>query len=225
MRILIVGPISSPIIRRLEKSLRGSGLEVFVASYNVGDFSADNVIDLGRLKSFVSYLNFFKINRLVRKLNPDLVHAHVLNHYGLMCAFQSKPLLVALWGSEVMVTPKKGWMIKRFLFRVINEFVLCRADGVHSSSQHIIDEVTKLQKTAVMKAQSFYCGFPLVAPPEIKLKGIEGHLQNEFGISGCGFIVFPRGISEIYNPRLTVEIVKGLLKNGVKNKIIIFINI
>lgn len=222
MKVLIVGPITSPIVRRLEFNLRNSGLDVYVASHNVGEFAAFNVIDLGPLNSFFSYFHFFKINRLVKSLQPDLVHAHVLNHYGLMCAFQSKPLVVALWGSEVILAPITGGLIKRMVIKLINEFIVFRSDVIHSSSQHVIDEAVCIQQSAKEKSEAFYWGFPLKPVLSDEVDRINLRLYEEFGFDGAGFIVFPRGVSEIYNPRLAVKIIKGLLRHGVRKKIIIF---
>lgn len=221
-RVLIVGPISSPIVRRLELNLRNAGLDVYVASHGVGKFSAFNVIDLGALNSFFSYFNFFKINKIVKELQPDLVHAHVLNHYGLMCAFQRKPLIVALWGSEVMVAPKTGSWFKRILLRFINELIVFRCNAIHSSSQHVIDEAISLQKLAIKKSSAFYWGFPLMSLTPDKLKRVGLKLYDEFGFDEGDLIVFPRGVSDIYNPVETVRIIKGLQKLGVTNKILIF---
>ena len=56
---------------------------------------------------------FYKVNKIVKELKPDIVHAHILNHYGLMALFQPTPLIVALWGSDVMLALNSKNLFKK----------------------------------------------------------------------------------------------------------------
>ncbi|MDV2220579.1 glycosyltransferase, partial [Acinetobacter baumannii] len=95
MKILMLAPYSSPIVQRLSKALeKNGGCEVWVASFNVETDLEKRIISLGEVNSFIDYFKFHKVNKLVKKLNPDIVHAHIINHYGIMAVFQKKPLIV-----------------------------------------------------------------------------------------------------------------------------------
>jgi len=219
MRILIVGPIVSPIIRRLKYHLIESGYDVIVASHNADNI--DGVIDLGKLKSFFGYFNFFKINKIVKQYQPDVVHAHVLNHYGLMCIAQSKPLVVALWGSDVMLAANRGGVLKRLFYKTINMLVLMRADRLHTSALHVAKEASNQFQKSADKVDVFYWGFPLKKPDMLNIRKVEDLMEAEFGLVGNRYIVFPRGLGEVYNPCMVAKIICKILQAGISNRIVV----
>lgn len=219
MKVLIVGPIASPIVRRLRHSLMESGCDVLVASHNAGGM--EGVVNLGELKSFLGYFNFFKIRKLVKAYQPDLVHAHVLNHYGLMCLFQPKPLVVALWGSDVLVAPNTGGLLKKFIFKFINKVVLRCADRLHTSASHVASAAERQCRGVLKKTDVFYWGFPLKKPDEVVLEEVGRKLESEFSLAGQRYIIFPRGLANIYNPAAALKIIKAMLEEGVKSRIVV----
>ncbi|WP_204375411.1 glycosyltransferase, partial [Aeromonas veronii] len=73
MKVLIVGPLSSPIVRRVRDGLMSKGVDVYVASHNVDD--DERIINLGELKSFFNYFYFYKIKKIIDKIKPDVIHA------------------------------------------------------------------------------------------------------------------------------------------------------
>ncbi|MFV5594897.1 glycosyltransferase [Acinetobacter junii] len=214
MKILMLAPYSSPIVQRLSKALeKYTEYEVWVASFNVETDLKRKIISLGEINSFLDYFKFYKVNKLVRDLNPDLVHAHILNHYGFMAILQNKPLLVGLWGSDVMLAPNTGSLLKRKIFTLINTIVLRRANFLHTSSDHILDELkNKHGKYVVNKTHVFYWGFPVEEPEGDEYKSIESKFKEEFGIDKKDhLIVFPRGLSSVYDPENAIKIIEKLV--------------
>lgn len=209
MKILVVGPIKSPIVIRLVKQLIDYGNEVLVASHNTEN--QKGVINLGVLKSYFNYLNFFKICKIVKHFEPDLVHAHIVTHYGLMCILQPRPLVVALWGSEIMLSPNDGSFLKKTVFRLINWVVLKRADRCHTSALHVAQEANKQYKKTACKTDVFYWGFPIERPREEDLKKIAANMAQEFGLIGHDFLVFPRGLGKVYNPETVARIINKII--------------
>lgn len=222
MKVLLVGPYNSPIIKRLVKALKFRGVDVYLASHEVTSKS-NGTINLGKLDNIFNYFRFDKINKLVKDINPDVVHAHVLNHYGLMCMFQSKPLIVALWGSEVMLAPHEGSWLKRTFYSLINKIVLFRADWLHTSGCHIVTEANKQSFNNIDEKMSlYYWGFPLRELDEKKSNLIKHRLLKEFGIDSYDYCVFPRGLSDVYNPELCANIINKLNELKIfNNKIIV----
>ena len=214
MKILVVGPFSSPIIQRLAKNLKDNGHEILVASHSIEN--SENVIDLGRLNSFFGYCNFTKINKIVRDFQPDIVHAHVVNHYGLMSLIQEKPLVVAMWGSDVMLAPNSGNPVKRLVYRTINWLVMKRAKRCHTSGFHVAEEANRQCDGVLKKTDIFYWGFPLEMPDDEALKSAKLRVENEFGILDEDLVVFPRGLGPVYNPKMMAVIINKLL-TGVQN--------
>ena len=211
MKILVIGPHESPIIKRLVLNLKENKHTVWLASHNAEHHK--EIIDLGRLRNMANFFEMGKIRRLVKEIQPDVVHAHVVNHYGLMSLTQPKPLVVALWGSEVMLAPHSGHFLKKKLFRLINNLVLRRADQCHTSAEHVAEEAYNQYSDAKSKTRVFYWGFPLSAPSENAALQIAEDLYREFGLTReRKYIVFPRGLDEIYNPKVVIEIIKKLQK-------------
>ena len=192
-------------------ALKAKNHTVWLASHNASN--DDGVIDLGKLSGYSDYLKFGQINKIVKDLNPDVVHAHVLNHYGLMSLMQPKPLVVALWGSDVMLAPHTGLWIKKYIYKKINALVLRIAARCHTSGHHVAAEADKQYGGALAKTKIFYWGFPLSRPNENELNDVARNLKAEFGIkSSEKYIVFPRGLGEVYNPRLVARIIRKIMK-------------
>lgn len=213
MKILMLAPYSSPIVQRLSKALdKNGGCEVWVASFNVETDLEKRIISLGEVNSFIDYFKFYKVNKLVKKLDPDIVHAHIINHYGIMAVFQKKPLIVGLWGSDVMLAPNKGSLLKRKIFKLINAIVIKRANLMHTSSNHILEELVKKHgKFIKNKINVFYWGFPVEEPSGDNYQLIQAMLKNEYGIeSNDHLIVFPRGLSKVYDPDNVVKVINKL---------------
>jgi len=216
MKILVVGPICSPIISRLVRHLKDAGNEVLIASFDAE--SQDGVLNLGKLSSYLNYFNFFKIRKIVRLFNPDLVHAHIVNHYGLMCLFQPRPLVVALWGSDVMLAPHQGNFLKKRIYQLINFAVLKKATRCHTSGHHVAEEANRQYGKSSSKTDVFYWGFPIDKPSESNLKLAAARMEKEFGMTQGNYLVFPRGLGEIYNPEAVAKIINKLIIEVVEPK-------
>lgn len=76
-----------------------------------------------------------KVKRILRDIEPDLLHTHFLTGYGYWGAFSGfRPFIMTVWGDDVYLTPHqsflKGWLARR---------VLTRADLVTGDSRDILD--------------------------------------------------------------------------------------
>jgi len=90
------------------------------------------------------YLNFWprqiKIQKLIKKINPDLIHAHFIAKYGFHLPSGNKyPTIVSAWGSDILILPQKSRLIYFYTKKILN-----RADLVYAVSydicNHIIDD-------------------------------------------------------------------------------------
>src|SRR3989338_11221833 len=65
----------------------------------------------------------FKIRTLIKRLEPDLLHAHSAGLYGLVGALlHFHPYVLSVWGSDVLIFPSTN------LKKKINTFILKKAD-------------------------------------------------------------------------------------------------
>lgn len=77
--------------------------------------------------------------RAVRRLAPDIVHAHYVTSYGFLAARAGRhPLVMTAWGSDLLVTPKQN-----LLMRALTAWTLRRADLVTGDSADLVDEIAR----------------------------------------------------------------------------------
>jgi len=84
------------------------------------------------------------IKRLVRRIDPDVLHAHYLldyGFYGALCGF--KPFIVTAWGSDVLFVPSEEPR-KQFMKRYIAKYVIGKADLVTGDSESLVRAVVGL---------------------------------------------------------------------------------
>jgi len=222
MKLLIAAPPKSPLVQRTIHKLKEHKIECMVVSFDseTGFYSCRS-ISLGPLKSFFDYFKFWKMFKIVNEYKPDLIHAHVLNHYGLICSFLTYPLLVTMWGSDVMLAPNEGgW--KKYIFRAINHFVIKRADGLHTSSVHVAEEAKNQCKKAAAKTQVFYWGLHLNSPQGLEKEAILEKFNSKYNIKSRKYFVFNRGLGDVYNPDLVSKVINEILNSDrYENNIVI----
>jgi glycosyltransferase involved in cell wall biosynthesis len=85
------------------------------------------------------YINAFKIRGLVRRIDPDILHAHYLTDYGLVGYLLHFPIfVVTIWGSDILVDPKKSWYR-----RITVKFILNSSKLITGDSESVRNECLK----------------------------------------------------------------------------------
>jgi len=86
---------------------------------------------------YLSYVN--KLNLIIKKYRPDILHAHYASSYGFLgalCGFS--PFIISTWGSDVFSFPV------HFINRLILKYSLKRADKILSTSKVMAERVYSL---------------------------------------------------------------------------------
>jgi glycosyltransferase involved in cell wall biosynthesis len=81
-----------------------------------------------------------RLRRMLRDLNPDVMHAHYAGGYGLtaaLCGFH--PLVLTAWGSDVLILPHASRLMRKLV-----QFALRRADLVTSMADHMTKTIRAL---------------------------------------------------------------------------------
>ncbi|KQC04409.1 MAG: hypothetical protein APR53_03425 [Methanoculleus sp. SDB] len=74
-----------------------------------------------------------RIIRLVRKIRPDLIHAHFITKYGFHLALlRFHPSVLSAWGDDVLILPPQSTIIRAF-----TRLALRRADRIYAVSRDI----------------------------------------------------------------------------------------
>ena len=90
----------------------------------------------------VRYAALLRVMHIVRRVKPDLLHAHYLAHFGIVAGLlQSvtgfRPLVLTAWGSDVLIEAR-GWK------RRLVSHALSRADCVTCDARHMVKELVEL---------------------------------------------------------------------------------
>ena len=116
-------------------SIRGGSIpDVQVKTVCVGPVNSES-----KLWVFLSYLKLaLTARRHLRRLSPDVLHAHYTTTHGVIAAYSGfSPRVVSCWGSDV--NPAVGSMPR--LKRWLNRYALRRPDLVCSTSRFMIDQI------------------------------------------------------------------------------------
>ena len=142
--LLLADPISSHT-QKWANSLQDSGVQIAIfglSRYDPNNYKRDikiDIVDFSRsvkatrdgniLKSI--YLTVIpKLKSLVRKYQPDIIHAHSASSYGFLGSLLDfHPFFISLWGSDVYLFPKKS-----YFHRKLFKFSLTKADKTFPSA-------------------------------------------------------------------------------------------
>jgi glycosyltransferase involved in cell wall biosynthesis len=81
-----------------------------------------------------------EVRDLLKRITPDLVNGHFVPNYGLLGARSKiRPLVVSVWGSDILISAKKSR-----LHRMRASWVLKQADWLTSDSYYLTEEMKKL---------------------------------------------------------------------------------
>lgn len=96
------------------------------------------------------YLSFWprqvRINRIVRDIKPDLIHAHFITKFGFHLQFIGKyPKILTAWGDDILVLPRSNKILHFFTYNALRS-----ADLIYGVSNdirnHIIADFGILEK-------------------------------------------------------------------------------
>jgi glycosyltransferase involved in cell wall biosynthesis len=90
------------------------------------------ILKRGKIFSYFSniLLNPLKVKKLIRTFNPDILHAHYLTDNGLLgFLMHFRIFVVTVWGSDILVKPKKSYFHKFMAKFILNSAKLITCDS------------------------------------------------------------------------------------------------
>lgn len=85
-------------------------------------------------------LRLLEVRNLIKKIKPDIVHAHFVTGYGFLGALAGfHPFVLSVWGSDVLIAPKKSAILKWLI-----KFALKKADLVICDGENLKEETIRL---------------------------------------------------------------------------------
>jgi glycosyltransferase involved in cell wall biosynthesis len=212
MKILYLAPGHSIHTQRHVEHLALNGHEVHLISRS--PFEGN---DLGGLTfhlltvtkpqmRFISYptdlfLEVVQIKKLIRKLNPDIIHAHWAIEYGPVAALSGfHPFVLSAWGGDIELWPKRSKIV-----RLMVKLALLRADVVLTTSHYLKQYLKKYFSLSESKIIALPWGVDL----NIFSKGytIEvGEFKVNLGIDARDFVILsPRHLLKHYRVASIVQ--------------------
>lgn len=100
--------------------------------------NTDIVRSSNPILKLISYIKYRPLLlQLVKDIKPDLIHAHYASSYGFLGSLLNfKNFIVSVWGSDILLFPKKN-IINKFLIK----YVLNKATSILSTSNVMAQEI------------------------------------------------------------------------------------
>lgn len=156
MKICLIADATSVHTLRWAEYFIAQGDEVHLITYEPPETYIPG-INLHVISSLFQnlYLSFIprhiKIYFLVKKIKPDIIHAHFISKFGFHAAFLGvHPLVMSAWGDDILIIPHSS----RFL-RYFTKLSLKRADKIYAVSKDISKKIVSnfdipVEKVAVV---------------------------------------------------------------------------
>lgn len=144
MKICYIGNAQSVHVQRWAEYFVKEGNEIHLIT---DKWAQINGVQLHLVKSKIKMRHLFlllklpTVRKLVKKIDPDVLHSHYVTSYGLWGALSNfHPLVLTAWGSDILVDPEKYFGVPQLPIR----YVLGKADLVHSVAHHLTRECVEL---------------------------------------------------------------------------------
>ncbi|NQE46637.1 Trehalose synthase [ANME-1 cluster archaeon GoMg2] len=152
------------------------------------------------------------IRNLVKKIKPDILHAHEIVPFGLYGALSRfHPFVVSPWGSDALIFPNSN--ISKWLVR----FVLKKADLITCDADHIKEPLMKLG-AAPQKINIIYFGTDI---QKFKPREKSEKIREEIGIFDSPSVISLRVLEPLYNVESLIESASLVLKEVPEAKFVI----
>lgn len=202
LRVLVLGDSRSFHIERYLPELRSQGCEVLLASLEPGKIEYFQLKWRGPIRQLHYRLAVPELREMISKFNPDIVDAHFASGYGHLAALAlegtTTPLVVHLWGSDILIVPKKSILHKMKTVKALKS-----ADAVVADSEYLLNEARKL---APLKQA-------MVSPFGIEKKYLELH-KKDYALAQPLKIIVPRPHEAVYNNLFILKTLSPMVKEN-----------
>ena len=140
LRIYYLANGQSVHVQKWVKYFADKSYDVHLATFNEPESIEGVKIRKLRYFSKLAYpFRIFAVKKAVKEIDPDILHAHYVSHYGVYGALSGfKPFVVTVWGSDVFIDPKKSMAKKYFVKYALKKADLITTNSV-SSIKAIVD--------------------------------------------------------------------------------------
>ncbi len=204
----MLGEAISPHLQRWADELTELGWEIVLASADYRDDFKGHKLYPSSAGGPLRYLQLVEpIKQLVDEVQPQVINAHFLPTYGFAAAMANlHPLILTLWGSDVLVSGRKGR-----LRRLRSRFVLGRSDLVVGDAEFLLREAEQL---GFVKRR-------LMVPFGVKRAWVESGEARQFEADQTLRIMSCRQLEPLYDVSTLINAAKILKDKGVRFQVTI----
>lgn len=215
MKICYIGGANSIHLQRWIKWIANAGHDVhLITEYPI---EIDNIkIHSLKYKKNGGFINFIskiiQTKKLVKKINPHILHAHYVFGYGTFAAFTNfHPFVLTAWGSDILVDTSS--MFGKYAVK----YSLKKADLITCDAQHLKQSMIKLG-IEDQKIKIIYFGTDTIKfSPQKKNKSI----REKLGLNDSPIVISLRSLKPIYNLESLITAIPLVLKQIPEAKFII----
>lgn len=215
MKICYLADAGSIHTQRWVKYFADNGHDVHLISFN--SFRGYNIenVKIHLLKRwrpqirFISFsINLFfaviRVRKLIKKIKPDIVHAHYVTDYGFRGALAGfHPFVVSAWGSDVLRAPKKSKIAK-----MIAKYTLNKADLITCDGENGKEEIIKLGQDP-QKIKIILFG---VDTKEFNPEQRDKKIREELKTFDSPTLISVRNFKEVYDVESLIKAIPLVLK-------------
>lgn len=155
----------------------------------------------------VRYLALIELAHIVRRINPDILHAHYISHFGILAALYAKyfnfqPLVLTAWGSDIFIDAR-GIRRRLLVARALQGADLITCDG-ESLKVAMTDLGADSQKIRIITHG--------VDTRKFKPDSKSSHLEQELFIPNQPIVISTRQLKPPYNVETLIRAVPLVLK-------------
>jgi len=202
LKVLLLADAVAFHTERYADQLELQGCEVMTASLEPGRMEHHLLQGRGPIKALYYLSTVPQTRRLIRQFDPDVINPHFASGYGFTAALARKgtspPIVLNLWGSDVLIVPHKS-----VLHRWKTGRALRTADHVIGDSAYL---VAAAESIANLKARS-------VVPWGIERRFLSMH-KTDYRFQKPLRIIVPRTQAPVYNNEFILRALKPLLTDG-----------
>lgn len=208
MRICLLADATSVHTQRWASYFAQQGDDVHLITYEAPNTPIEGV-ELHVIKSLFNslYLAFMprhiKIYLLVRKLKPDIIHAHFISKFGFHAAFLGRhPVVMSAWGDDILIIPY--WSKLLWYFTKIS---LKRADKIYAVSE---DMAKKISSNFGIPANNV-----VVVPFGVDTELFQPAIIHEQESSGRTIVFSNRNFLEVYNIETLINAIPLVIEKNI----------
>jgi len=163
-------------------------------------------------KFFEIIFNVISVKNLVKKIKPDILHAHYAGVNGVLGALSGfHPFILTAWGSDILIAGKN------FFIKPLIKFTLLKADLITCDAEHMKEAIMKLG-TKPEKIKIIYFG---VDTKKFSPGPKDKELIKKLNIENCPVVISLRNLEPIYDVETLIKAIPLVLKEVPETKFII----